>query len=466
MFENEGKRRGQPCSAVAGGYRLIGVAPLFAAWWAYERGQLQFRDLRTYFALHEMASRRCAMRKGRSPRYSLEELGRLVGGTASKTLAASLRRLEKSGLSTWNTSEIMFNEINDLTMIDEDDFKQRLAGITNHRRRIPVPRRTLRWLARASRPVLVATVLGHLFRCVYAKGLLVAAEGSVSASWVAGVFGVDPRNVKRAKAQLRALNWLSSKRSDHWHQQRYGGTVTINLAWRTGEGRVKVGPNVLLKSPPSTRRLDTDLPPPDSNRKLLNGSKNQNPPARPGVQKQHPPELNHVQPEDLHDMRRLLELFGQAQKAGLIGGSDHERLQFVTAAVRARSRANKNPGGFFARLVRRRLWHFATAEEESRAQTLLKRHLYAPKISQAPKAAPPTGVPPADIRLVATLTTELQKRGFTGDPLPLLAARDGRWTRERWDRAMRGWLTPGHPPVQGACSAVPPGCSRISPTPA
>ena len=45
-----------------------------------------------------------------------------------------------------------------------------LDRIPNHARRVPVPRRILRLLAGGCRPAMIATILGHLFRCLYVKG--------------------------------------------------------------------------------------------------------------------------------------------------------------------------------------------------------------------------------------------------------------------------------------------------------
>ena len=72
-------------------------------------------------------------------------------------------------------------------------------------------------------------------------------------------------------------------------------------------------------------------------------------------------------PEDLRDTARLLVLFEEAQGKGIIGGSESERLAFVATAERARLTAITNAPGLFAELVRRRLWHFITQDDEDRA---------------------------------------------------------------------------------------------------
>jgi hypothetical protein len=259
--------------------------------------------------------------------------------------------------------------------LERPGFADDLTRIDNHRRRIPVPRRTLRWLTRATRPVLVATVLGHLFRCVYSKGGSVAFDGSISATWIAGTFKVDHRNVKRAKAELRAVDWLADLPSQHWHRQRYGGTVRVNLAWRD-ENRPRRGQCSGAELPPRLSCSRTGLPPPDSHKELPKEARNQKRDGGTGVEEQagtlRKPRLAHVVPEDLREPARTAELFHQAARHGLVKDCPMDRLQFFAAAERAKRLAH-NPGGCFAAILQRRLWrNIATCDEESARRELAK----------------------------------------------------------------------------------------------
>jgi len=358
-----------------GGYRLIHAAQLFMAWWAYRQGHLEFRDLRAYFALHEMVARRCVMERAVKPRYMLQELVKLTGGKGQDQATASIHRLERAGLVTWGSSHISFAESPSQSAGDAEAFAIQFGKIANRRRRIPVPRRTIRWLAKASRPVLVATVLGHLFRCVYAKGQLVAAEGSISASWVAEVFQVDPRNVKRARATLEAIKWLSEKESDHWHRQRHGKRVVVNLQWQEAPRGQR---DIQLRTPPRTASSPTELPPPETNRKLLNGFNNQKPAAAGHAgfcsKQDSTPTLRHIQPADLEDPQRVSVLFKQAVQAGYLKDSVARRLEFFAAAARAKRLGSRNSCGFFATIVRRGLWRNISQIDEDAARRALANH--------------------------------------------------------------------------------------------
>ncbi|HWB55180.1 MAG TPA: hypothetical protein VG722_13340, partial [Tepidisphaeraceae bacterium] len=371
---------------------------------------------------------------------------RLTGTASGKQLTAPVHRLKNCGLSTWNAGKTVFDNTQN-THVNEL-IAERLQHVANSRRLVPVPRRTLRWLARATRPALVATVLGHLLRCVYAKGGQIAAEGSISASWVAGVFGVDQRSVKRAKAQLRALNWVVPKQTHHWHRQRYGGRAIVNLTWG-GEGvYLKKDRSPRIELSPRPRLRNTELSPPDSNKKLPMEVKNQKPvhSRASGVHKSvsRQPHLSNVKTEDLQDAGRVLMLYDQATARGLIGRSESDRLKFVGAAIRARSRATHNPGGFFWQIVREKLWHHITAAEEDCARLQLRQYLYEGKERATEPLADDAGngACEADIRFVAIVTKNLHSHGYMGDPYQAVAKRDPRWTRQRWDIAMHAWLTP------------------------
>jgi len=353
-----------------GGYCLIPVTRLYAAWWLYRQGELEFRDLRIYLALEEMRARRCTLKAGRSCWFTLAELSTLCGTGNLRSIRASLRRLQQAGLSTWNVASIEFHEEN--LANTRGDLVERLRRITNHRRRVPVPRRTLRWLASVTRPILVATVLGHLLRCVYLRGRAVTAEGSVSATWIGRTFDVDRRNVKRAKAKLRELKWLNDKPSRHWHRQRYGQTVAVNLSW--GEGTISSKCRSTGLPPPSAP-ISTGLPPPDSDRELPKEIKNQKRLHGPGVREEgggtkSKPRLSRVVPADLIEPSRTAELFHQAIRCGLVRDAAMDRLQFFAAAQRA-TRLGRNPGGFFTTIVRRRLWPFISDCDEQSARRKL-----------------------------------------------------------------------------------------------
>ena len=77
------------------------------------------------------------------------------------------------------------------------------------------------------------------------------------------------------------------------------------------------------------------------------------------------PDLRNVVPEDLKDIGRLLDLYGQAVEQGLVTDSEHDRLRFVAAAEHARIIGTKNPCGLLPRVsCAGGLLHFVTYDDE------------------------------------------------------------------------------------------------------
>ncbi len=355
---------------VAGGFTFVSATGLLACWWSYTAELLEFRDVRVWLACHELAARRACVEKGRAPRFTVEELSRLVGGVGGEHVRASLRRLERAQLLRWSESSIRFVSSLESLPAAAQAF---IESVQNHRRKIPFPRRLLRFLASSRKPVLLATALGHVLRCLYYRRGQCSASGLCKASWIAAVFSVDERNVKAARQELELLGVLIREPSTQLRMNRYGLTVRLNLAWSPPSASRETPPRAALPTTKSPRPRETGIS--SSGR-----SENQKPAAgRPsGVRKRtgRGPRLSDVQVEDLRDTGRLLELHREAVRLGHIGNSEAERLKFVAAAEHSLSHAGKNPAGMFATIVRRGLW-FQTLQEEDRARRRLQETVRA-----------------------------------------------------------------------------------------
>jgi hypothetical protein len=348
-----------------------------------------------------MASRRCQLGPGRTPRYTLDELHGLVGGAGVAPLRSSLRALERAGCISWRESSITFTT----APAASPDVHRMMGLIVNRRRKLPVPRRTLRLLARTPRPATVATILGYLLRSLYLRTGQSSAEGCCKASWVGEVFGVDPRNVRRAKRNLVGLGWLCPKDSDHWHRQRWGGKVAINLTWSDAAP----APSASARSPYRRPGPACEMPYPESHKELLTESKNTKPvgPGPGGASakrvrrgKGTSAALGSVRCSDLSDARMLQARWERARIAGLVGGSDAERLSFFAAAQRALRVGRRNPPGLFVAVVKGRRWSVISQADEDRARGVLRKledavaleAVSPPRVMAAPsKPATPTG---------------------------------------------------------------------------
>jgi hypothetical protein len=404
-----------------GGFQFIAVRQLCAVWCAYEIARIRLIDVRVWFAAQELVARRCQLAPERQPTYTCDELARVVGRVGD--LSASLHRLQACGLLTWAPHAITFN----LSLPEQvlSALETMLAQITNHRRRVPVPRRLLRFLASGCTRVLLVTVLGHLFRCLYYRDGQCHPEGLCKASWIAEVFGVSERAVKTARRRLEAIGFLQRSETPQWLLNRYGQRMTINLRWTGLPLPEAPHPEPVSEFTPLPAALPPAIAPPDSHQQLPTEEKNQKPAAsRPtGVlptlfaqareclrtgtalptepepvvtrtvsapaQKerlstpvltqtpQPAPRLQHVTLPDLKDTQRLLALYAQSVQAKLIGPSEAERLTFVGLAQHVLAYRPENAGGLFRQLLTRRCFHFVTQEDEDAAQQRLKQHLYA-----------------------------------------------------------------------------------------
>ena len=431
--------------AIAGGFVLIPVASLMAAWRACRARPLGIGDFRAWLAAREMRARRCVLGDAREPAYTVAELAALLGITPRRA-RASLRRLEAAGLVLWSGSAIRFPEPAD-TAADE-----LVDTIGRGRGSLAIPRRMLRHLAAGARPALIATALGILLRCLTRRRDGFDGRGRLKCSWVAAAFGVEPRRVQQARAELVGLGWIAPEDSRQWAWNRWGRAYRIDLGW----GPPRPGDGPPLAPPPAGH--GPRPAPPESDPDPLRGHKNQEPASgRPaGVQSHEtgteqaiaeagppPPRLDDVRAEDLKDTGRLLELHGQAVARGLVGPSEADRLRFVSAAEHALAVGRANPPGLFFFLVRGRCWRYLSGDDEDRANARLKARIRPPTPAhRVPRsggrgpAGPWAGGGPSDGEVVRAVRQAAIRAGIFRDPWPEFSRLNPGWTRERWDRAV------------------------------
>ncbi|MBA5868343.1 MAG: hypothetical protein GDA67_16745 [Nitrospira sp. CR1.3] len=294
----------------------------------------------------------------------MDEIHRLVGGQDSISIQTAIRRLSNAGLLEWSERQIRIPAPSWNCGDDRDAELQRMVElVTNHRRKVPVPRRTLRFLARISQPVTIATVLGHLLRCLFYRNGMCQPVGRCKASWVADVFGVDVRNVKAARRHLGDIGWLVVEHSPQTAMNRWGAMVTLQLKWRFGDARHPV------KMPPPPLKSDAESPPPREYWKLSSRTEDQKPAqsVRIGACAPPMPILRNVRLEDLHNPHRLDVLLEEAQRRHLVPAGEAARLRFHAAAAHAVRLGKRNPPGLFASIVVRGLWSFLGGIDEDLA---------------------------------------------------------------------------------------------------
>ena len=285
-----------------GGYRIIGNLQICMGWSAYKSGAIRYIDFRVYMALHEVVERRLVANRRRKlaglPSRAFEfdlakielEVHALVGGVGGRHILAALRRIEQAGLVTILATGITFDsDPARMAPNAADGLREMLAGIDARpgvrTRAVPIPRTMIRHIAAGCSAAQAATMLGCAMRCLFRRTSGVTSEGSCAVSYIADLFGIHPRTIKRARAELVTLGWLRPRPADNWHVQAHGARVAINLGWTPGgthaaELEAKARPAspattgidacpARIGSPPPAPRIVTKSPPPVTNKKLL-----------------------------------------------------------------------------------------------------------------------------------------------------------------------------------------------------
>lgn len=371
----------QPASkTVAGGFVLITGTALLAAWWAYKKQMIRLRDLRVWFACCELIAQRRASGAGSRFRPGPWHVSRLTG-TGEAAAQATIRRLVSAGILASDDRGFSFPDSLDVSFLTGDSqIRLAVHRVSHPARRVPVPRRMLRRLARSTRPVFIATAIGHLLRCLYYRDRLVFSSGLCKAGWIAAVFGVDERNVKAARRELAITGWLSIGAASQRFLNRWGLPTRVNLEWSDTDlaaVTTPVEPAGQPNSPPPPLRILRKSPPPLKNSHRFQRSRNHVPHvvggARMGAGRFGSNLLGNFQLEDLRSDDRLQMRFDAAVQAGLVQDCEADKLRFVAAAERALALAKSNPPGFFATVIRRALWHVISQRDEDAAHRRMRR---------------------------------------------------------------------------------------------
>ena len=339
---------------IEGGYVLVSVGQFASVCAAKREGEISFLALRVWLAAHEQLAKRCTAKR---KRFTVLELSRLVRAKVS-SVESALRELSALGLLHWSDGAIKFPR--ELTSAGEELASE--FG-TSPQRPVPVPRRVLRALFRHTKPSEVLAAIAHLIRCLFIKGGSISSGGLVKASWVASVFAIAERSVHSARKWLLSLGFLAQEQVHQLVMNRFGGKFLIVIRERVARAK-----KPRSDSAPPYKNIST----------FLSTSYNQinNKPASrgPGVPAEllRPPTLRDIQPEDLKKPARLEKLYRQAVQAGWIQHSEANVRNFACAALRA-TRAGGRVGAIFVGIVKNRLWHHITQEQESRALSVLKR---------------------------------------------------------------------------------------------
>lgn len=442
-----------------GGFARLSSAQVLLIAWAWMAGLVTPFEFRLFWAAVEVKARREAASRVRDAHETVindfgsyaEWAGLLGKAGGEKRARRAFRRLKRLGLLSCSKSELRFIESPDELRVENIsnywEFVKRVGKAASRAQPIPIPRSMVRLMAGGVSKAVALTMLGVVLRCLRRRKLngswACVSGGLISAAWVAETFELGVATAKHAFKHLRSLNWLSRLETPQWVQQRHGAKTLINLNW----GRPAQEGSESTPLMPEKEALST--PPNTETRNSLLDRKTRNPerPDQTGFStekggEKKPPTLKHLELSDLRSTKRLLSIFEQAVDAGTVGGGDGARLSFCSAAEHALVKGTKNPCGLFMHIVKNKLWHYCTNDDEDAAHERLKRHFYG--ATRKREREDSAGFRSKrvefqlsdDAKLVAAVQRVAVQHRIASEPFYLLKRERPEWTRERWDAAV------------------------------
>lgn len=364
-------------SIIPGGYLLCELPRFLDVWLAYRRQSLSYFDVRVYLGLLEVLHRRAACaaqdKSRRTVRafvaecIAVDELLVLTQCPRRRRVIAAVRRLAHLGVVAGSDKGLCLPPGHAATLSSELRVASERARQLAPRTWVPIPRRLLRYLAAGAPAAQVAVAVSQLARCVFRHqdGAL-STIGSCSAERIAQVFELHPRTVKAARAHWMAAGWLTRVQAPHWHAQRYGARLAVNLAWTPIGHR---------SAPRQASRGHGSAPTQGTGPRSVSG--NQQPAPRVGSAgaktETAAPSLRRLCPDDLRSPARLNQLHALALEAGWVTPCEADRLRFFASAAHARRVGTRNPCGLFVATLRRKRWERLTLADEEWARHALRR---------------------------------------------------------------------------------------------
>ncbi len=227
---------------IVGGTMSVSPMELCLFWSALGSRQIELLDVRAWLACKEMMecrsekfNKRVGVGKQWQARYTTSELAGFMQ-TSERAAKGAIRRLCAAGLLRWSESEIQIATRTDsvgegLSELAWAMYEQLpKAGKKTGRKKLQLPRRVARWLARGQSISTTAVVLAECLRCLFLhKGEGWATRGRCLANWNAETFGICVRSVKSGRAKLVAMGWMSERATQgQWDLQSEGSNFEVD----------------------------------------------------------------------------------------------------------------------------------------------------------------------------------------------------------------------------------------------
>jgi hypothetical protein len=399
------------------GYKTITPIELCNVLYLLDEGKLSKKSLQVYFACFSLVAIREAAKRSLSknpkkgmfvPSYRLKELSRATMLSES-AIKKELKTLESLDLLRFAESEIKISKI---PITGSEELLLTLSCNRSSKRPIPIPRSILRFLSKCEKISTVKTLLAYILRgLTLSRTGEITGKGSVKSSWISDEMSLSLRSVKSARKELIELGIVTADTNSHQCKlNRTGAYFTINLDWTDYKKEESVigqnkhdnitypqkmtdnaVDNLFLSesefAPLPTKKEQVFAPPYKDKKtsskeeykyqKPLNASR-----LKPSgvftkqVGEEKPPTIKNIIFDDFKSFFRTEELYTQAVKAGWITDSENNFLNWVAAAVRAKTLTEGDPVRVFVGIVRKKLFAHITLAEEERAQAAIKKFRY------------------------------------------------------------------------------------------
>ena len=400
------------------GYKTITPIQVCNALWLLSAKKLTKKTLQVYFACFSLVAIREAAnrsllkkpKKGRViPSYRLKELSKATS-LPQNTIKKELVTLESLLLLTFSESEIIILK----TIIEgSEELLENFTQGRSPKRPIPIPRSIFRYLSKCKKESISKTLLAYILRgLTLTRDGEIKGQGSVKCSWISDVMDMSLRSAKSARKELIELGVITADTGSHQLKlNKTGAYFTINIDWTDYQsviGQNKID-NITYQQKMTDNSVDNSflpqsefapLPsekvqvfaPPYKDKKTSSKEeyKYQKPLStlclKPSgvfikpVEKEKPPTIKNITFDDFKSFYRTEELYFQAVKAKWVTDSENSFLNWMSAAVRAKTITNGDSVKIFVGIVRKKLFTHITQAEEERARAAIKKFRYGVEI--------------------------------------------------------------------------------------
>ena len=450
---NSSRKRHAP--AIPGGVYTISPLAVAGIWAGLKTKLVAWHHLRVWIALWEVQTWRDTQDPSQRNifRFTPGRIAQALGnGKSGPRLKRALADLERLGLARLTPTDLSFTaSLDDLPPQLRTETDRILKTLCNHNttRAIRIPRRMMRHLMRSRpRPLRGAVIFGMLLRIMPVKryGWY---KGCLTTALLMDVSGFNESRIKHERAALIMEGYFDRLDTPARVRQQHGDWYALahDLPLTTGLRTAR------KRQPPRPATTADRQPPIKKPVPSFGIETNQFLPRKPGASRSRStpkptaaPNWHRIQPEDLREPQRRVDLHKDACRIGVIRNDPAERLKFYAAIARARRLGTLNPCGMLRSIIQTAAYHGYIAdcdEDQARAWLRELEPQPAPEVLAlvTPQAATDFGL--ADNEVYRILARGLMREGY--DPggqeaFDLVRRSDMSnrlrgWTRERWEAA-------------------------------